>query len=237
MRSLETVWLSVGMPLLRGVVCVAVAALDVLVTGTSAWAVDDFSKAETQLFMQPHFEKLKLPRQLHYQFSKSGSLEPGFQDKVSLHVAVKQQGLCCQTQVSFLSGEQRLQLPNVDEAKGNPVILYFLERDIRNMQRLTQGQSNYFRTRIRKAIYQAAQERQVMLLYKGQRVAAQEFEITPYQNDPLRERFGLLADKHYVFTLSAAVPGAVVSIRTWVPQPGNADTVFQESLLIEGATL
>ncbi len=206
-----------------------------LLMQASAWAVDDFSKAETQLFMQAHFEKLKLPGQLHYQFSKSGSLEPGFQDKVSIDVTAKKSGTCCQTQVTFLSGDRRLQLPDLNQVQGNPVILYFLERDIRDMQRLTKGQSNYFRSRIRQAIYQAAQERPVMLRYKGQRVAGQEFEITPYQDDPLRERFGLLADKHYVFTLSAAVPGTVVAIRTWVTQPGDASVVFQESLLLEGA--
>jgi hypothetical protein len=130
-----------------------------------------------------------------------------------------------------------LQLPQVEDAKGNPVILYFLERDIREMQRLTKGQSHYFRTRIRKAIYQAAQERQVMLRYKGQNVAGQEFEIAPYQDDPLRERMGEWADKHYVFTLSTEVPGTLVAIRTWVKKTGETDLLTQETLLLEGAHL
>ena len=39
----------------------------------NAWAADDFSNAETQLFMKPHLQALKLPSQLNYLFQKSGS--------------------------------------------------------------------------------------------------------------------------------------------------------------------
>ena len=202
-----------------------------------AHAVDDFSAAETQLFMQDHLRPLKLPSRIHNQFHKSGSLEPGFDDRVQLGVKAKPQGQCCHTDVQFFSKERRLQLPEPEEAKGNPVILYFLERDIRDMQRLTHGQSNYFRTRIRKALYQTAQERQVRLQYKGRWVNAQEFEIAPFVDDPLRNRFAQLADKHYSFTLSDAVPGGLVAIRSWVPVASNASAVWQEQLLLEGASL
>lgn len=222
----------------RVLVWACVAFLDCLLLGESvAWAEEDFSSAETQLFMQAHFQKLKLPSELSYQFSKSGQLEPGFQDKVWLVVKGKNKGACCETQVRFLTGERRLELPDIEAAKGNPVILYFLERDIREMQRRTKGQSHYFRTRIRKALYQTALERAVTLRYKGRSVSGLEYEITPYQDDPLRTRFGLWADKHYVFTLSNAVPGGVAAIRTWVKSPGQTNTVSQETLLLEGASL
>jgi hypothetical protein len=203
----------------------------------SAWAVDDFSKAETQLFMTPHLQALKLPRQLSYTFQKSGSLEPHFVDHVHVGVKAKAQGRCCATQVTFLSKQRRLQLPEPDEALGNPVILYFLERDIREMQRLTQGQTNFFRSRIRKALYMKATEGQRAFNYKGKSVSAQEFEIIPFVDDPLRERLKSWVDKHYVFTLSPQVPGGVVAIRTWLKTPDGLQTVWQETLLLEGATL
>ena len=222
--------------MMRVLTWATLALLDCLVMGSHAWAAEDYSNAETQLFMQAHLQKLKLPSQLNYQFSKTGSSEPGFEDSVSLAVTANK-GLCCQTQVQFLSGARRLQLPEVEDAKGNPVILYFLERDIREMQRLTKGQSNYFRTRIRKAIYQAAQETPVQLRYQGHNVAGQEFDIAPYQDDPLRERFGALSDKHYVFTLSQEVPGTLVAIRTWVKKPGESNKLPQETLLLKGAQL
>ena len=103
-------------------------------------------------------------------------------------------------------------LPEVEEAEGNPVILYFLERDIREMQRLTKGQPNYFRKRIRMAIYQGAPIREVSLPYRGKTVAAREISIAPYLDDPTRARFEKLANKQYVFMLSDAVPGGVYAI-------------------------
>ena len=40
--------------------------------------------------------------------------------------------------------------------EGNPVLLYFLERDIREMERLTGGKSGYFRKAIRLALARSA---------------------------------------------------------------------------------
>lgn len=201
------------------------------------WAADDFSNAETQLFIQPHLKHLKLPSQLVYRFQKTGSAEPGFEDSVTVKVSKLAQGGCCQTQVEFLSGERRLQLPPPDQALGNPVILYFLERDIRDMQRLTHGQSNYFRTRIRKALYQSAIEKDLPWHYKGKVVTAKVFEIAPFADDPLRSRYAQWADKRYAFALSKEVPGQVLAIRSWVSGAEAAPPVWQESLLIEGAAL
>ena len=77
------------------------------------------------------------------------------------------------------------------------------------MSRLTKGQSNYFRKRIRMAIYQAAEQRELSLSYHGKSVPARQFSVTPYVDDPLRERFAGLSGKRYTITLSDAVPGGV----------------------------
>lgn len=197
-------------------------------------AADDFSVVETQLFMLDHFKSSKLPSHLSYVFKKSGSLEPGFDDKVDLKIKAKTNGGCCHTKIQFLSNEHSVQLPEPEEIKGNPVILYFLERDIRDMERLTKGKSNYFRSRIRKALYQHFQDRQVRLLYRGQSISAQEFEIAPYADDELRSRYNTLADKHYAFVVSHQVPGYVVEIRSWIPTGGEKPSLWKETLKLEG---
>ena len=56
--------------------------------------------------------------------------------------------------------------------------------------------------------------REAKLPYRGKRVAARQFTISPYVDDPLRERFAKLAGKRYTFTLSDAVPGGVVAAAT-----------------------
>jgi hypothetical protein len=184
----------------------ALACVSLLLAG-SAWAATEFSAAEQALFVTNHLSASKPSTTLHYRFRKSGSLEPGFEDSAAIALSAQPDGKCCAAAAEFLSGPRRLALPE---------ILFFLERDIREMQRLTKGQPNYFRKRIRMAVADAATINDVTLPYQGRTIAAKEITITPYADDPLRARFEQLVNKRYVFTLSDGVPGGVVSIRTQV---------------------
>jgi hypothetical protein len=181
--------------------------------------------------MTDHLAALHPPVTLQYTFRKSGSLEAGFEDRVTVTLRAKPGAKCCTASTEFLSGQRRVQLPEIESAQGNPVILYFLERDIREMQRLTQGKSNYFRKRIRMAVYQGATIRDLAVIYQGRSVAAREFVIAPYLDDPLRARFEKLAVKNYVFTLSGEVPGGVISIQTQVAGAANAPLLREEMTL------
>lgn len=198
----------------------------------------DFSAAERALFMTDQLVKLRPPMSLHYQFHRSGSLEPAFDDKVSITLKAQPgSGRCCHATGAFLSGERKIELPPVEGATGNPVTLFFLERDVREMQRLTTGKSPYFRKRIRMAIFEGAQQRAVTLRYRGKEVAGQEFTITPYADDPNRARFEKFANKRYVFTLSDGVPGGVFSISARVVDAAlgaDAPPLLAEELLIDG---
>jgi len=221
---------------------IALCAAAIALPGAAARAEEpakDFSAAERALFMTDQFAKLRPPTTLRYRFQRSGTLEPGFDDKISIALKAQATGRCCDATGQFLSGERRVELPPVEGAAGNPVTLFFLERDVREMERLTKGKSNYFRKRIRMAIFQGAQQRAVTLQYRGKAVAGREFSITPYVDDPNRPRFEQLANKRYVFTLSDAVPGGVYGIRAVVVDPGKdaaAPPLLAEELLIDGAS-
>jgi hypothetical protein len=212
-------------------------------TGTAERASDnasdsanDFSPAERALFMSNQIGSLHPPMALRYAFHKSGSLEPAFDDRVVVQLRAEADGSCCAASGEFLSGERRIQLPDVDDAKGNPVILFFLEREVREMHRLTTGPENYFRKRIRMAIYNGASVRDVSLRYRGAAVPGREIVITPYSDDPNRPRFEKFADKQYTFTLSDAVPGGVVAIRSQVADKTSAAMPLAvEELIVDGA--
>lgn len=203
----------------------------------AALAADDFSPAERALFMSNQFASLTPPVTLRFKYQKSGSLEPGFEDQVAVKLSAQANGKCCTANTDFLAGARRLALPEVEAADGNPVVLYFLERDIREMSRLTKGQPNYFRKRIRMAVYGDAKLRELSLPYRGANVAARRITITPYLDDPLRSRFEKLATKQYDFTLSDAVPGGVYAIRTLVSgESASAGPVLVEEMVLEGAS-
>ena len=223
---------------------VALAASAALASASWAAAADDpvpdkpadFSAAERALFMTDQFSALKPPSTLNYRFRKSGSLEPGFDDGVKVVLRAQPNGQCCAASGEFFSGARRLPMPDTEEARGNPVIMYFLERDVREMQRLTKGKSNHFRKRIRMAIFDSATLREVALQFQGKPVAGREILISPYLTDPVRTRFETLANKQYIFTLSDAVPGGVYAIRTQVSAAeAGAPPVLVEELWATGA--
>ncbi len=195
----------------------------------------DFSPAEQMLFMSDHLGKLSPPRTLHYAFHKRGTLEENYDDTVRIVLSPQADGSCCVGRGEFLSEGRRVILPDVEDASGNPVILYFLENDVRNMQRLTKGQANHFRKRIRMAIYNGAAMRESTFVYRGRSIPGHEISISPYLDDPNRARFESLAGKQYVFLLSEAVPGGVFGISTRVGSEGDdAAPLIVEEMLIEG---
>lgn len=215
----------------------AAAVLALTALTAPALAAEDYSPAERALFMTNHLAGTKPPATLRYNFSKAGSMEEGFEDKVAVRLKAAKGGKCCLATAEFLSGPHRLSLPEVDQAEGNPAVLYFLERDIREMNRLTKGQQNYFRKRIRMAVYQGAQVQDVTVSYRGKTVPAREIRIAPYVDDPLRVRFEKLANKTYVFTLSDAVPGGLYAIRTRIAgETADAPPLIVEEMVVDGGT-
>jgi len=199
-------------------------------------AANDFSEAEKALFIDNHLGKLRPPLTLHYGYHKAGTLEAAFDDNVDVRLTAHTNGTCCSVSARFLSGTREVRQPEVEDAQGNPAILYFLERDIREMQRLTQGNANYFRKRIRMAVYQGASIRDLELKYRGRPVKVRAFSISPYLDDPNRPRYEKLANKQYVFLLSDGVPGGLYGIRTRIDgENADAPPLIIEEMLLDGA--
>jgi hypothetical protein len=194
----------------------------------------DFSAAERLLFMNDQVGDLKPPMTLRYGFRRTGSLEPSFEDQVNIHLSAQTNGRCCASSGEFLSNERRVNLPDLPAAEGNPVTLFFLEREIREMNRLTKGSQTHFRKRIRMAVYEAATVKPITVRYKGQATPATEVSFAPYLDDPNRPKYEQLARKRYVFTYAEGVPGKVYALRTLVDQAGQAAPLQTEELLIDG---
>lgn len=193
------------------------AALVLVLCVGSADAGDQISEAETALFLADHFKSVKAPSVLRYEFTKRGSMEDGFSDTVEISVQQAKGGKTKTVTTRCLSGTKKIELPAIERAEGNPVVLCFLERDIREMERLTGGKSNYFRKRIRLALADSAEVKSVKIPLGNQQLDARQIRIAPYADDPMRERYRGYADKYYVFTLSESIPGGVYEIDAVIP--------------------
>jgi hypothetical protein len=177
----------------------------------------EISAAERLLFVDNHLKRLRPPRQLRYRFThRETSAAATFDDDVTLALKADPGGTCCAVQGRFLSGARQVNLPDIDAAEANPVTLYFLEREVREMQRLTGGQAAHFRRRIRIALAETA-PRATTVRHGGRDVAAQEIAIAPYSDDPMRHRFERQADTRYRFVLSPEVPGTLLRIEADLP--------------------
>ncbi|HEY8553184.1 MAG TPA: hypothetical protein VIL43_01440 [Burkholderiales bacterium] len=200
----------------------------------AASAAEQVSLAETLLFESDHLASIREPLSLHYAFETRGSLQPEYRDDVEVKIDVAADGGKRVTTRYFTGARQR-DFPTIEHARGNPVLLYFLDRDIRQMQRLTGGNSLYFQKHIRFALADKAEVRPVRFRYNGAETAGREIRITPYADDPNNVRYRELAGKRYVFILSDAIPGSIYQVRTVVPD-GEAGVLIEESLTFQRAS-
>jgi hypothetical protein len=196
------------------------ALLAALGAGTAA--AQPISSAETLLFETDHLARLKPPATLVYAFRKDSNVDPGFSDKVRLDLAGAKGKLSAT--LHFLSGEHKQEIPALEEAHGNPVLLGFLEHDIAEMKRLTGGSTSYFRKRIRMALAQGAELSRQPITWQGKTLQAQAIRIQPYLNDPMHARFEKYLHKTYTFVYSDQVPGGLYQLQTSLGKPGAVRT-------------
>ena len=213
----------------------AAATALLLVSAVQALHADEkYSDAEVLLFETNHLKKITKPAALHYRFVKAGTMEDGFNDNVEIFIDKIRTNGVKSVSTNYLSGKNHINFPPLEDTEqgGNPVILYFLERDIREMKRLTGGAIIYFRKRIRISLADHAEVRPVKFTFGSREVNGKEIKITPYDNDQLKERFGKHVGKYYVFTLSDDVPGQVFQVRCVTPDPqaGGKQPLIEETL-------
>jgi len=191
------------------------------------------SPAEILLFETDHLAGIKTPAVLVYQFSKVSNIEAGFRDKIQLDLAGSD-GKISAT-LHFLSGTHKQDIPALESARGNPVLLGFLERDITEMARLTGGSAAYFRKRIRMALADQAQVSSQSITYQGRAVAAQTVRIQPYRHDPMHARFEAYVRKTYTFIVSKQVPGELYQLSSSLANGGGASATASTRVAMRGA--
>jgi hypothetical protein len=182
---------------------------------------EDISRAEQLVFMGDHLSALHPPLSLNYGLEETGPGAHAKPERLRLSLKARDDGGCCAVTAEEEGGTSFGFLAPVDNAKANPVILYFLERDIRQMQAQTGGQSNYFRRLIRLSLVDQATVAETTVRYGGRDVPAEEVRVVPYAHDAHVAAFGPLAQKAYTFVLAKDVPGGVFQIKTAVAPPGG----------------
>lgn len=189
------------------------------------------SPAQVALFETPHLASLLPPLRLDYDFRREEAGAEPVADTIRLEVRASegQEGKR-DVSVEFLTGPRAIRYPPARGFGGNPLLVFALDRDTRELSAATGGSALWFRNRFRQALAGAADLRRAEIGYGGRLVPATVIALTPYAGEP---RAGRYAERRYAFTLSDAVPGSVHAIRAELPAAADRGAVV-ESITFAG---
>lgn len=199
---------------------------------------EEITEAEKLLFLNKHFNNIEIPKTLVYQYKGDGETISYTDKSVQIDLKHNPDGLAL-TGVSF-ENKKREPLKNILNPQSNPVVLHYLEYDILQMQRLTKGQPNYFRKRIRAALAEGPTISTEKKEINGKVITLKKFSITPYATDPLRfsagrAKYRRYSKKKYTFYTSDQIPGHLYSIEYEIPKrkkKGNNKDYYGKEVFI-----
>lgn len=191
------------------------------------------SESERMVFQHDHLAASRQPQSLRYLYVEEAEGQASVTDEAVLTLSRGAGGRCCDVHGDYLSGARAVQLPDVPDAQGNPVLLYFLEGEVRRLQRTTKGQAVHFRRRIRQALADTATVSEGSIRWASATVPARTVRVAPFVDDPFRGRYSEQAATEYAFVLSDAVPGGVYQVSATLAGPSGAAPRARRSLTIE----
>lgn len=192
-----------------------------------------FSEAERLLWLDEHFRAVDAPLTLTYSFTRSGSYDVGFEDRVRLNLGSRNPDGSYTANLEFFTGERQQYVPPLESVTGNPVLGIYLQGDVYEMNRLTEGHWRYFHRRLKTAMAEGAELEPIEVEFDGKRVAATRIRLQPYALDARRDRYERFADKYYELTVSPEIPGTLYEVHTVVPGEINPDGTRATEPLIE----
>jgi hypothetical protein len=196
----------------------------------------EFSKAENRLWFENHLKNIEQPMRLYYEFSKTGSYEDGFVDSVYLDILKVNSDGTKNASLDFFSADRKqvVHPDNVTNIMGNPILGVYMQGDVYEMNRLTEGHWRHFQKMIKIALRETATVEEIDFEFKGKQYTGDKIHFAPYLEDPHRQDFLKFADKYYEFVFSDEIPGMLYSIKTVIPDRSGED---KEPLVKESLTL
>ncbi len=195
-----------------------------------------FNDAETKLWHSDHLGNIKSPLSLYYEFVKSGTHEDGFTDSVYLKILeLNEDGTKNAMMEFFTADKKQVVTPdNVTNITGNPAIGIYMQGDVYEMNRLTNGHWRHFQKSIKISLRKDAVVEPTTFKFNGKEYKGEKIYFSPYLNDPHRRDFEQFADKYYEFIFSDDIPGSLYQITTVINDRSKEGA---EPLILETLTL
>jgi len=193
----------------------------------------EFSNAENKLWMDKHLLNIEQPARLHYEFIKTGSYEEGFIDDVYLDIIKINEDGTRNTALQFFTEERRQKVSpsNVKNITGNPVIGIYMQGDVYEMSRLTEGGWKYFHRQIKLAIADNNESEPVTIELDGKEYQGEKITLYPFERISKKSRLKEFSDKRYEFIMSEEIPGKLYQIWTVINDPEDPSVPLMEEKL------
>ena len=224
--------------------CTVAAAVACLAGPVPAFAADaepggqaedhrPLSMAQVALFETPHLQNVSHAETLDYKFVREGP--GGFADRLAMHVLRIHPDNTKELSFDFLTGPRRVAYPEIDNFRGNPLLLLVLERDAQEMKATLGLSATYFRNHIREAFVDRAVIEAASFSLDGKPVPARSVVVRPFADDARLEHFPTVQGKTYTFVLAESVPGTIAEMRIEMP-PDTAAKIpaFGQRITFQG---
>ncbi|RLC97664.1 MAG: hypothetical protein DRI46_12600 [Chloroflexi bacterium] len=191
--------------------------LMILLIAIKSSADTGFTEVNNALFDSPHMKNIMKPGTLHYSYKKESYIEDSAEDTIDVEVTNIRNTGRRDLSFEFFTGPNRRPYKDMENQQGNGMFVLFLEWDVHELERQTEGSWRHFQRRIRWAFAEGATKKEVEIDFQGKKLKGIQYSIQPYASDPKSTRYRLYANKYYVFTLSEDIQGEIYQIKTIVP--------------------
>lgn len=201
-------------------------------TAAEAAEEESFSEANRLLFLEDHLTGTDYSARYTYDVVKSGQVEEDVENRITMTASNIAGSDAKHVEIDMLE-EDHGEIDDIDNARGNPLIMVFLQSDVVDLAAETGGHWRYFQKQMKLALESSAEVEPVTVEFQGESVAGQRITVRPYSGEEAhRKELGRYVDKTYEFTLSDQVPGSIVELRATVPPEDGSATPLVTKLIL-----
>lgn len=217
---------------------ITAALLSMLLTTSTVLATKllpppKLNQAQKLVFFKDHLNGVSKGSRIDYGFKSATKDADSFTDKIEIKVTNVVAEDKRDLEFNFLTGPHHIDFSPAKGYRGNPVIIHFLERDISQMVKNTGGRNGFFRNRIRDSFKNPIAVRDIDFQLDGKQMSGTEIVVTPFVDDPDKDKFNLYVNKRYEFIFSDQVPGGVYRIHTQVPGDNDDGVLIDEEMTFQ----
>lgn len=197
-------------------------------------------EAQDQLFELGVLDAVTTGQSLSYAHARAGTaadpnvLRPITDGDVELRIVDDIETGGRDALVTLREGARARDLTPFPAEAGNPLLMVFMETNVRSMAAATGGSPHYIRNRMREALRTQDRAETVAVVLDGRSIEARRFSFRPFDDDPNAARMGAFADLEISFLVSEEVPGRFAMLEAVTGAGPDGAPALRETIILAG---